>query len=98
MHGDGVPRPGTKPAQTPIHALCLCQTMMSSQGHPSKHAKDAPGKPFSSRCHRSVRPGPAAEATETCDPRSRAVFLEILVEPDGIEPTTSCLQSTRSTN
>jgi len=25
-------------------------------------------------------------------------LLQMMVEPDGIEPTTSCLQSTRSTN
>jgi hypothetical protein len=32
------------------------------------------------------------------DPRERADAADLLVEPDGIEPTTSCLQSTRSPN
>jgi hypothetical protein len=32
-------RRGTKPACAPIHALCICQTMMSSQGCPWKRLK-----------------------------------------------------------
>ena len=31
-------------------------------------------------------------------PRPSVLCTRRLVEPDGIEPTTSCLQSTRSTN
>jgi hypothetical protein len=31
-------------------------------------------------------------------PMTSALHSDILVEPDGIEPTTSCLQSTRSPN
>ena len=46
-------QPGTKPADTPIHALCLCQTMMSSQIPPPNTAKAAPGKPFTSQCHKA---------------------------------------------
>ena len=47
------------PLVRPYMTLCICQTMMSSQGHPSKR-REAPGKPFHSRYHSSRRPGLAA--------------------------------------
>ena len=34
--GTEMPARSTKSEPAPTHALCLCQTMMSSQGHPSK--------------------------------------------------------------
>ena len=70
MHGDGVPRPGTKPAKTPIHALCLCQTMMSSLGSPlqtnHKVRRDNPS------FHNVIDPPRRRlrRAAETCHPRS----------------------------
>ena len=36
------------------HALCICQTMMSSQGPPSNAPKGAPDKPFNSQCHKAL--------------------------------------------
>ncbi len=51
------------------------------------------GLTLPSQCQ-SAHPGRSPEANETCFPSDH----ERLVEPDGIEPTTSCLQSTRSTN
>ena len=69
-----------------------------------------PGKPFHSRCQ-NLNPPTAGDAPGLG--RTRKLFScdraltglepalpggEAMVEPDGIEPTTSCLQSTRSTN
>jgi hypothetical protein len=60
---------------------------------PSSKPQGGPDKPFNSRCH-LTNAGLAR--------RWKLVFSAIarnfVVEPDGIEPTTSCLQSTRSTN
>jgi hypothetical protein len=60
----------------------------------------ASGRIFSSRCHISGgRLVPAAKPW-FFDARRRTDLAEPddLVEPDGIEPTTSCLQSRRSPN
>jgi hypothetical protein len=40
-----------------------------------------------------VKAQPAEAGVQFCH-----LYRENMVEPDGIEPTTSCLQSTRSTN
>ncbi len=42
----------------------------------------------------NIRDAPCGDR-ESLDPNNNA---SLLVEPDGIEPTTSCLQSTRSPN
>ncbi len=54
---------------------------------------EIPDKPF---IH-DVKPGRPKPAGILFADRE-ALFEERMVEPDGIEPTTSCLQSTRSTN
>ena len=59
------------------HALCICQTMMSSQVRPSS-VGDA-GLTLPSRCHLPNRPKPAGNFIPD---------RENMVEPDGIEPTT----------
>ena len=47
--------------------------------------------------HDVILPAPAVAELETRIFRDRGKRFD-MVEPDGIEPTTSCLQSTRSTN
>ena len=57
-----------------------------------------PDRPFNSRCQIAAA---GMAGTETCIFRDRwraALKRAVMVESDGIEPTTSCLQSTRSTN
>ena len=66
------------------HALCICQTMMSSQVRPSS-VGDA-GLTLPSRCHLPNRPRPAGNFIPDRDPRLRGD--RVMVEPDGIEPTT----------
>jgi hypothetical protein len=73
--------------------------LCSSSGLPSK-ALEKPDKPF---IHNVIPSGlgPVGKPVR-CDralvpARGELLFL-VMVEPDGIEPTTSCLQSTRSTN
>jgi hypothetical protein len=46
----------------------------------------------------SVPAGLGPDSDETCLPDDRERRPPWMVEPDGFEPTTSCLQSTRSTN
>jgi hypothetical protein len=56
------------------------------------------------RQHASERFGPNANSiyprtlSDPLEPIARSPAIRRLVEPDGIEPTTSCLQSTRSPN
>ena len=50
-----------------------------------------------SRAH-PPRAGRKLEAPDIQDPKGAAPIHQTMVEPDGIEPTTSCLQSTRSPN
>ena len=71
--------------------LYTCQTMMFSQVRPVT-AEERRIRPFNSRCQTPL-PGQARAERITSFPIARD-----MVEPDGIEPTTSCLQSTRSTN
>ena len=78
--------------------FCLCQTMMSSQVRPPKRdsqrlgslqRRDDPSFTMSNSLSSLAGPGE----------NSLYLFAIVwMVEPDGIEPTTSCLQSTRSTN
>ena len=78
--------------------ISLSQTMMSSQVRPKSSgvkirrssSRDDPSFTMSNP------PGALRQARIHCFHRSRD--SPGLVEPDGIEPTTSCLQSTRSTN
>jgi hypothetical protein len=88
--------------QAPTHALRFLslQTMMSSRIHPG--ASYPPGEAEGGRIDPSIHDvrfaaGGSKAGTETC---SSAIALAdcLMVESDGIEPTTSCLQSTRSTN
>ena len=75
------------------------------EGLAARHPSVAPKHVPSSQCqkinaHRSQ--GPAARPFRDepkCSPEGlpyRLPHLKAMVEPDGIEPTTSCLQSTRS--
>ncbi len=57
--------------------------------------KARPGMPPSSRCQ-TPAPGRKPDANYSLSKDTRA--RNPMVEPDGIEPTTSCLQSTRSPN
>jgi hypothetical protein len=50
------------------------------------------------RQHRSRRQAHDHEFGSSKEPRAQRRQSDRLVEPDGIEPTTSCLQSTRSPN
>lgn len=83
----------------PTHALCF--DVFS--GRPYK-PQGRPGKPFNSQCHSPSRSKPERKLVSTIACRSEGLPSRSpcngrrLVEPDGIEPTTSCLQSTRSTN
>ena len=84
------PTPGKRWAADPCLVL-LCQTM-SSRTRPLTH--DWAAESFLHNVNHSP-PKPAGAKPV----RDRAPHLvERMVEPDGIEPTTSCLQSTRSTN
>ncbi len=53
-----------------------------------------PGQPFLY----DINPQTLGGAPTVCEIHCPFKDHERLVEPDGIEPTTSCLQSTRSTN
>ena len=71
------------------HTCALFYDVFSSR--PFK-LQGKPGKPFNSQCHSPTRSKPDRK------PCFLTIAKPLLVEPDGIEPTTSCLQSTRSTN
>ena len=81
-------------------SILSLQTMMSSRIHPRAAfplgGGRQPDRPFNLRCQicrRQPKPGRKLVAAIAGGPgRTR------MVESDGIEPTTSCLQSTRSTN
>ena len=65
-------------------------------------ALEMPGRPFLHDVNHQLpvtgEPAkPVRYAIESPSPRLRRNEDDV-VEPDGIEPTTSCLQSTRSTN
>ena len=64
---------------------------------PTLKALETPGRPFLHDVNPARRPMPCADEMCVLLPWSHAIVSE-LVEPDGLEPTTSCLQSTRSTN
>ena len=85
---NGLP-PGKRWATDPCLVL-LCQTM-SSRTRPGTH--DWAAEFFLHNVNRNP-PKPAGAKPV----RDRAPSSTGMVEPDGIEPTTSCLQSTRSTN
>ena len=81
-------------------SICICQTMMSTQVRPPNAVSSLGGAAsagltlqFTMSFRR--RPFPCGDGDGNSYFRDRAGWL---VEPDGIEPTTSCLQSTRSTN
>ena len=59
---------------------------------PRLNAAHASSKDRTDKSHRTIRIDPRFAS------RNRRPLPEALVEPDGIEPTTSCLQSTRSPN
>ena len=67
---------------------------------PTLKALETPGRPFLHDVNPPPR-APSASGDETGSPAlegDRFGADAALVEPDGLEPTTSCLQSTRSTN
>ena len=67
---------------------------------PTLKALETPGRPFLHDVNPPPR-APSASGDETGSPAledDRFGAEAALVEPDGLEPTTSCLQSTRSTN
>ena len=59
-------------------------------------ALETPGRPFLHDVNATGRE-PGREPVAFLD-RGTRFKRGVVVEPDGIEPTTSCLQSTRSTN
>ena len=81
----------------------ISQTMMSSRSALKGPACAAPGPTLHSRCKTRIRrptiSGGAFNGKLYVPDRGLlAATAAGMVEPDGIEPTTSCLQSTRSTN
>src|SRR4051812_26514611 len=70
--------------------------LMSSRGPPCKPTFAA-GRTLHSRCQPDLADQGGKPLFPICD-RFHAAIRAGVVEPDGIEPTTSCLQSTRSTN
>ena len=64
--------------------------------HPHSGAADNADN-LSERCERSGFPAARVRLDGKAQPLSDQVE-EVMVEPDGIEPTTSCLQSRRSTS
>ena len=96
---------GPTPSHNARSLVTSCQTMFFIKS--ALKALETPGKPF---LHNVNHQTPMREPGETCSaidrsPQqpSRAVIKSPqrgceMVEPDGLEPTTSCLQSTRSTN
>jgi hypothetical protein len=79
-----------KAEQAPTHALCA---LMSSRVRPS----NSRGSRTDPSIHDVIQPTRARGSVGNLIFRDR-MCAWFLVEPDGIEPTTSCLQSTRSTN
>ena len=107
MRGDEKVPPGrTKDRLAPTHALRFVFADNDVFSDPSSKSQGGPDEPFNSRCQIAA----AARANPWARRKLRllsaiAIFLErmrnalltgVMVEPDGIEPTTSCLQSTRS--
>ena len=94
MHGDeaAAVRVTSKPRQfrprlSPVVRLCLLKSALQGL--------ENPGKPF---IHNVNRTQPPKGQMQTCVLSMIASYFQEMVEPDGLEPTTSCLQSTRSTN
>ena len=72
MRGDDCSR-GTKSRTAATHALCICQTMMSSRIRPQS-CQGAPDEPFNSRCQ-IRRPGRSLERrTSLLSAIARALF------------------------
>jgi hypothetical protein len=80
---------GSRSSARTCALLCLLDVFLS----PVLEAQGAPDETLHSRCQ--TRAG-QSQTGIACF-LDRAPWGE-LVEPDGIEPTTSCLQSTRSTD
>jgi hypothetical protein len=71
---------------------------MSSLSKPALEALETPGRPFLHNGNPRLPKASGLKGGKSV-PRVRIpITTPGLVEPDGIEPTTSCLQSTRSTN
>ena len=68
----------------------FCQTMSSLERVLQAYEQAGRALPLQYQCQPAV--GPEAILIAICE------LQGILVEPDGVEPTTSCLQSRRSTN
>jgi hypothetical protein len=93
--GQKCPDEGTKPGQAPTHALCISDNDVFSD--PSSNSR---GSRMNPSIH-DVRFAAASVLQEEgggAETRLLSAIAAEVVEPDGIEPTTSCLQSTRSTN
>src|ERR1700761_5842821 len=100
MHGDRKCAPAVRRTVWRPHMrfdLSL-QTMMSSRIHPGAHSSRRGGVSRIDPSIHDVRlPPPAGPERKFVISDRYGRFMEV-VEPDGFEPTTSCLQSTRSTN
>ena len=70
----------------------FCQTMSSLERVLKAYEQAGRALPLQYQCQPALQPVAILIAIER-GPRGR-----VLVEPDGVEPTTSCLQSRRSTN
>src|SRR3569833_3184806 len=97
MYGVSSQGPYESPRQPHMRFILSLQTMMSSQG-PSSKLRGEPDGPF----FHDVKPRQPSDAHQLmgshCSIDREQILQNRMVEPDGIEPTTSCLQSTRSTN
>ncbi len=91
MRGDEAAGPQGPTDRSDRAWASYCQTMSSQVGPGTPEQRPGADKPF---IH-DVKPDRSEDLREFCCARDRGAHV---VEPDGIEPTTSCLQSTRSTN
>ena len=89
-----------------IHEFCSTihrLTTIPTGPYPLRNTDPAIEQTFSSRCQINTpqedrRPSRAKPSYGRAGNHRGSHFSEEMVEPDGIEPTTSCLQSTRSPN
>ena len=96
MRGNEAADPKIDKIELPRLAFAFtCQTMSFFRS--VLEAMNPAGRTLPSRCQ-SAKPPRSKGAGRAAKPVSVYSDRREMVEPDGIEPTTSCLQSTRSTD
>ena len=94
--------PGCTSNVVSLHDVDRSRTIPAPPGHRTRAARNGAKLFFLyGRPRRSQRAAKPKQAANTDPPHRRPTPRDphrAMVEPDGIEPTTSCLQSTRSTN